>query len=79
MSTPKDTSWSPISGETTSYTPISSEDTSFSQVGGPTSSTLSSVTFDMSSVNFDEGECLFDGPVRTTVFSAQKKTTTWTQ
>jgi len=61
----------------TAFSGISKNKTDSTYPGDGSYSFKETIDFDDPDVDFDEGECLFDGPLRITAYSAGKKQTGW--
>ena len=61
----------------TAFSVPSKEKSDWQQSGDGSYTFIDPVDFDSPSVDFDEGECLFDGPLRVITFSAGKEKTSW--
>lgn len=74
------TDWSAeITKQKTDWNEGNKNKTNFNEAGEPSAYTLTStIGFDNVSILFNEGECFFNGPLRTITYSAGKKKTDWT-
>lgn len=71
------TAFSESTKNKTAFNEASKQKTDFTHPGDGSYSFEETIDFDDPDMDFDEGECLFDGPLRITTYSAGKKKTGW--